>query len=271
MKNTSLLIALTLVGGVVHGQVTSTTIPPTTVARSVTIQLGGSGPIAEFTAFAPPSPPTTIQAGTHLQILAPAPAATNGPVEWHKGNERLSLTGATLDLASVTPADSGDYSAFVKNADGTTSQSAELLLLVTERSGPRLVNVSTRAHIDANQRSFVDGFVVEGQTGATLVLIRAIGPALASFGVKDPLAAPDLHVYDARGQQVQPWTHPAIETVAPLLPDFLPWNTGAFPLPPASKDRYAYYVLPGGSYTAELSSADGGSGTALLEIYEVPR
>jgi hypothetical protein len=89
--------------------------------------------------------------------------------------------------------------------------------------------------------------------------------------VKDALRAPELHVYDSRGHEVPPWTFPLILPVVPIVDDGLGSSTGAFPLPAGSKDVSRYYFLGGGSYTAELSAADGGAGTGILEIYEIPR
>lgn len=43
-------------------------------------------------------------------------------------------------------------------------------------------------------------------------------------------------------------------------------QVGAFALPPASRDAA---LLPG-AFTAQVTSTTGGSGTALVEIYDVP-
>ncbi|MBC7366388.1 MAG: hypothetical protein H7343_06170 [Undibacterium sp.] len=45
---------------------------------------------------------------------------------------------------------------------------------------------------------------------------------------------------------------------------------GAFPLPPGSKDAALVVALPAGGYTVQVSGADGGTGTAIVEIYELP-
>jgi hypothetical protein len=45
---------------------------------------------------------------------------------------------------------------------------------------------------------------------------------------------------------------------------------GAFALTAGSADSAMVITLPPGAYTAEVSGADGGTGVALVEIYELP-
>jgi hypothetical protein len=47
-------------------------------------------------------------------------------------------------------------------------------------------------------------------------------------------------------------------------------QTGAFPLPAGSKDAALVVTLSPGAYTAQVSGAAGTTGTALVEVYEVP-
>ena len=49
-------------------------------------------------------------------------------------------------------------------------------------------------------------------------------------------------------------------------------NTGAFAFPAASKDAAIIVTLNPGSYTAQVTGADGiSTGVALVEIYEIPQ
>ena len=48
-------------------------------------------------------------------------------------------------------------------------------------------------------------------------------------------------------------------------------TVGAFALTdPNSKDAALLVTLPPGVYTAQVSGADGGTGVALVEVYDVP-
>jgi hypothetical protein len=57
-----------------------------------------------------------------------------------------------------------------------------------------LINVSTRAWVGAGEQVLIGGFVVDGVQPKTL-LLRAAGPALASFGVTNAIADPVMRVY----------------------------------------------------------------------------
>jgi len=47
-------------------------------------------------------------------------------------------------------------------------------------------------------------------------------------------------------------------------------RTGAFLIPSGTRDAVVMKPFVPGSYTAQVTSADGSAGTVLLEIYEVP-
>ena len=96
------------------------------------------------------------------------------------------------------------------------------------------------------------------------MLVRAIGPGLAAFGVTDVLPDPRLEVRDAttRIAENDNWE-------AGLAPVFA--QTGAFALTAGSRDAALVLTLTAGrSYTAQVSGAGVATGEALVEIYEVP-
>jgi hypothetical protein len=47
-------------------------------------------------------------------------------------------------------------------------------------------------------------------------------------------------------------------------------SVGAFALDNGSRDAALIANLPPGSYTAQVRGSDGGTGEALIEIYELP-
>jgi hypothetical protein len=103
------------------------------------------------------------------------------------------------------------------------------------------------------------------------VLVRAIGPALAAFGVNDPLPDPKIVLYDHEGRTrfgsaSDNWDHEA-STEGIRLPAAFE-RTGAFPLAVGSRDAAFLGILDPGAYTVHLTGQPGQSGTALLEIYE---
>ena len=86
----------------------------------------------------------------------------------------------------------------------------------------RLINLSTRAQTGAGANILTAGFVV-GPGEPRQVLIRAVGPTLAGFGVTGTIANPVLTVFDADGKSVasnDDWARPP--RARPLSPPSSP-------------------------------------------------
>jgi hypothetical protein len=236
------------------------------VERNVTISVGA--PIVTVVAT-PLRPPVTVRAGTRVRFVATQAAEGASDVTWVRNSREIAgPRGRTLEIASATPADSGLYWAVVGLDGGLRTTTAQVEVLVTNREGQRLLNLSVLSRIGAEQRVLTSGFTIEpgAENSRALVLVRAVGPALASLGVDGPLRAPQLRVLDAAGAAVSPANIPfALPTVAAATE-----RVGAFALPGESADVALLYHLPTGAFTAHVSAADGGTGNVLLEIYEVP-
>jgi uncharacterized delta-60 repeat protein len=128
---------------------------------------------------------------------------------------------------------------------------------------PRLLNVSVLKTIPGGS-TLTAGFVIRGNTSKT-VLVRAIGPTLAGFGVGGPMADPKLTLYQSGAVLA---TNDNWGGTSALKAAFT--VVGAFALDSTTRDAALLLTLTPGSYTAEASSADGTSGAALVEVYEVP-
>ncbi|QYM77876.1 immunoglobulin domain-containing protein [Horticoccus luteus] len=129
-------------------------------------------------------------------------------------------------------------------------------------SAARFTNLSARFHVGTGSDILIAGFAVGGG-GYKAVLIRAVGPALAAFGVPGTLADPKLSIYDQNGNFIvgnDNWS-------GTLVPIFK--RLGAFPLYDGSADAAILVSLEAGkSYTVQVVGADGGTGEALVEIYD---
>ncbi len=126
-----------------------------------------------------------------------------------------------------------------------------------------LRNLSTRGQVGTAANVLIAGFVVAGDTPKR-VLVRAVGPSLAAFGVTGVLADPQLQIFGGGSLVVENdnWGGtPALITAA--------GQVGAFPLDAASRDAAVVATLPPGAYTAQVSGAGGGTGVALVELYDV--
>src|SRR5262249_55343237 len=69
------------------------------------------------------------------------------------------------------------------------------------RATKSLVNVSTRVIVGANGNVEIGGFIVRG-TQPKNVIVRAIAPALAQFGITGAMADPVLELRDGSGRLV---------------------------------------------------------------------
>jgi hypothetical protein len=133
------------------------------------------------------------------------------------------------------------------------------------RTTPRLLNFSVLKKIPAGEM-LTAGFVIGGATSRQ-VLVRAIGPTLGTeFGLTGTLADPKIELFDANRKAIaenNDWGGGArLVTISS--------NVGAFKLPPSSKDATVVVTLAPGSYSAQISAAEGTAGLVLVEVYEAP-
>ena len=133
-----------------------------------------------------------------------------------------------------------------------------------------LVNISTLARINSPTDAIVSGFVISGASTRN-ILVRAVGPTLGAFGVNDALATPVLSVF--RGDELiatnSAWAGRERESTEKLTDAFD--RAGAFRLiDDSSRDAALVVGLVAGAYTVQVKSANGSSGAALLEVYDLP-
>lgn len=179
----------------------------------------------------------------------------------------FALDFGSRDAALETTLEPGDFTAVVQAAVGDQG-TALVELYRAPDSLLRLINVSARGPVEG-ERVLIAGFAIGG-TVPMRVLVRAAGPALATppFNVTGTLADPTLTLY--RGSQ--PIWENDNWADAPNADDLRAAITaaGAFPFPPVSRDSAMVLTLAPGAYTAVLRGVAGTSGTALVEVYEVP-
>ncbi len=127
--------------------------------------------------------------------------------------------------------------------------------------GPaELLNISTRLFLQPDVNTMIGGFIVSGDV-AKKVLLRAIGPSLATSGVPDPIPDPTLRLFDSSGSVMASndnWRSNQAQVIQ---------DTGLAP----SDDREAALVavLAPGPYTALVSDTNDTPGIALFEFYDL--
>jgi hypothetical protein len=160
---------------------------------------------------------------------------------------------------------SGGYSAWARSV--TAAGTGTVLVEAYDAgsgSAVRLTNLSARNRVGTGNDILIAGFFIAG-TGTQRVLIRAVGPSLAAFGLTGLLTDPKLEIYNAAGAKIAEndnWDATLSSTFA---------SAGAFALMPGGKDAALIVSLPAGAtYTVQVKGADGGTGEGLIEVYELP-
>ena len=214
----------------------------------------------------------TVPTGDALRVTAPDRGEGFNYIWTKNGRAIAGTTGNVLVIDYVVSSDAATYQCLFSTPTTLPQPSQALILGV----GPtdRLLNISTRATLGAGaDQTVVSGFTVGAAGAGKKLIIRAIGPSLALFGVANPLRAPVVRIYDSSGKLYENgYVYPAVvggPTYESDLAESMA-RTGAFPIPGGTRDAVMMLPFIPGSYTAQVTSGDGGSGAVLLEIYEVP-
>lgn len=170
-------------------------------------------------------------AGTGIPTPTPTPAAT--PTSTPKPTATATPTATPTSTPASTP------------GTGTS----------------HLANISTRMNVGTGQNVLIGGFIIKGTQSKTLVL-RAIGPSLASSGVANVLDDPILEVHDGAGNVIasnDDWQDGAQASQIQ--------QSGLAPTDPY--ESALLITLPPGNYTAVLSGYGNSAGNGLVEAYEM--
>jgi hypothetical protein len=177
----------------------------------------------------------------------------------------FSLADRTPDAALMATLQNGAYTV---QLSGKESSSGVALVEVYDAASSavgKLVNLSVRAYVGSGSDVPNVGFVVAG-TAARTVMIRAVGPALESFGVTGVIADPQIELYrgSTRVDQNDNWGGSTSLAAAFA-------QVGAFGFAdPSSRDAVLFTTLEPGAYTVVVSGANGTKGVGLVEVYDMP-
>lgn len=158
-------------------------------------------------------------------------------------------------VASLEP---GEYTTVVGGKDGGTGIGLAEVYDLDPAGTTRLLNISTRGLVDANDGVMIGGFIVGGTNSvASAMVVRAIGPSLTNLGVANALQDPVLELHDASGAIVASNDN---------------WKGGekkeiqdAQLAPTDDKESAISIALAPGEYIAVVRGANGTNGVALVE------
>ncbi len=122
------------------------------------------------------------------------------------------------------------------------------------------LNISTRMQVMTEDRVLIGGFIITGNDPKEVVL-RAIGPSLADFGIANPLADPVLELRAADGSLItmnDNWKDTQQSEIE--ASGFMPSN---------ELESAIISTLDPGNYTAIVNGKNGGTGVGLVEGYDL--
>jgi hypothetical protein len=193
-------------------------------------------------------------------VLVVTPTSVSGGTGTVSANKVVTATtGQGIAVSETINTSTNAVTGSITTNGGTLSLAG---LPATTAATNRLINVSFLGNVTAGN-PMTSGFVVGG-SGSKSVVLRGVGPGLASFSPAPFLAQPQLQVYS--GATVLA-TNAGWGGSAALSAAFV--RTGAFALTVGSADAAALLNLTPGNYSAVVTNAGTGAGTgALIEIYD---
>ncbi|MEY2529200.1 MAG: hypothetical protein QOJ05_1290 [Verrucomicrobiota bacterium] len=166
-----------------------------------------------------------------------------------------------LESAIVATLVPGNYTAALTGKNGAIGVGLVEVYDVNQAADSKLANLSTRGVVQSAENVLIGGFILGGSSANTKVLVRAIGPSLANFGVNNAVSDPTLELRDSNGGLLQSNDNWKDEKRAEIE------ATGLSP----AMDSESVIVadLPAGAYTA-IVAGKGSNGIGLVEIYHLP-
>jgi probable HAF family extracellular repeat protein len=165
-----------------------------------------------------------------------------------------------LESAIVATLSPGNYTAAVTGKNGTNGVGLIEVYDLNQSADSKLANISTRGIVQSADNVLIGGFILGGANSNAKVLVRAIGPSLATLGVSNALSDPTLELRDGNGVLLQSndnWK------------DQQRTDIEATKIAPSMDSEAAIIAdLPPGLYTA-IVAGKGSNGVGLIEVYNL--
>jgi glucose/arabinose dehydrogenase len=170
-----------------------------------------------------------------------------------------------LESAVIGPLSPGSYTAVVRGKNNGTGVGLVEIYDLDAAAASRLANISTRAFVGTSSDVLIGGFILGGgKIGAAKLIVRAIGPSLAQRGIANALLDPTLELHDGNGTLLvanDNWQENTDQAAQLRASGIAPTND--------LESAIATSLAPG-AYTAIVAGKNASTGTAVVEIYNLP-
>jgi hypothetical protein len=164
------------------------------------------------------------------------------------------------EAAILTTLNPGAYTAILRGVSNTTGIGIVEIYELDQISNSKLANISTRGFVDTGDNVMIGGAIITGATTAN-VLVRAIGPSLAGFGVPNALQDPTLELHDGNGGIIGYNDDWRSDQEAGISATGIP--------PTDNRESAILRTLSPGAYTAIVRGGGNSTGVALVEAYQL--
>jgi hypothetical protein len=188
----------------------------------------------------------------------------NPPTRWAKGSvQHAAIWNTSLSDSEIAAIQTA------RNPSATPTATPTPTPTPSPTPASLLDNISTRAFVQTGDDVMIGGFIVQG-TEPKRVIIRAIGPELAQYGVRDVLADPTLELHDGTGALIasnDSWLHTIFGGI--ITSDQVRDIRNSGHAPTDARESAIITELPAGNYTAIVRGVNNTIGIALAEVYDL--
>ena len=202
----------------------------------------------------------------------------NSPIGIDASRITVSANNFSAILTGLTPNTTYYFRAYARNSStanigwGVGWNAGALLSFstVSGTSSGLVGNISTRLPVGIGDNALFEGFIVQGPAGSSKkIMVRALGPALAAFGIGDALANPTLDIFEGSNKVAtnDDW---GTTQIGGLITGDQSAEIAASGLAPSNgKESSIIANLAPGEYTAVVRGFGDTVGTGLVDAYDM--
>src|SRR2546423_1237792 len=129
---------------------------------------------------------------------------------WKINDQTGQSQQATVEATGLPPADDlesaivrtltpGPYTAVLRGVNNGTGIGVVEVYDLDQAADSEMANISSRGFVETGDNVMIGGFILGNSSQGSNILVRGIGPSLASVGISNALANPTLELHDGNG------------------------------------------------------------------------